>query len=494
MFQFNKKIQREIVHEISNPLMRIFKQSFTEGVVPLSWKEAHVSPIFKKGKKLDPGNYRPVSLTSMICKIMESIIRDKFVNHLISEDLIAASQHGFVPKRSCITNLIATIDKWTKALDNSQVVDSIYLDFSKAFDKVPHQRLLVKLKSLGIDGPCLNWIESFLSQRRQRVTVNGTLSDWSDVLSGIPQGSVLGPILFVVYINDMPEVIDSYINLFADDSKSFHIIKDINDTLELQLDLNKLTDWSRKWQLEFNVPKCKSFRLGTTDDTAVENTWYKLNEKHIEWSRCEKDLGVYVDNELVFDDHINITTAKADKVVGIIRRSFKTLDKHTFNLLYKALVRPILEYGHTVWFPVLRRQILSIESVQRRATKLVRELTNLDYEERLRALRLPTLLFRRMRGDIIETWKYLNKKYDVDVSNLFTLQSDAKPGMNTRGHAFKLEKPRCETRTRHNFFTMRVINDWNSLPNKVVNSITVNQLKSNLDKHWINHPAKFTVD
>ena len=222
-----------------------------------------MTAIFKKGKKTDPGNYRPVSLTSVISKIMESIVRDEIVSHLMKNNLITDAQHGFVPGRDCMTQLLECIEDWTRRLESSKAFDVIYTDFSKAFDSVPHERLFLKLEAMGIKGDVLYWIKSFLRGRTQCVNVDGTKSTWRDVLSGIPQGSVIGPILFVIFINDMPsEVKHNFCKLFADDCKLYGNVK-LDEENSMQLDLTNLVDWSKRWQQPFNAKKCKAMHLGS---------------------------------------------------------------------------------------------------------------------------------------------------------------------------------------------------------------------------------------
>ena len=293
------KILKEIVEQISMPLAHVFNMSVQEGIVPLEWKEANIIPLFKKGSRNKSVNYRPVSLTSVICKLLETIIRDHMMDFLLKHRLINHSQHGFLKARSCLTNLLCFFEEITKWVDEVSPVDIIYLDFQKAFDKVPHQRLILKLKSHGMGNSIINWIEQWLTDRRQRVVVDGEVSSWKSVLNGVPQGSVLGPILFLVYINDLEEgVIGKEVSSwksvlsgvpqgsvlgpilflvyiddleegvtgnilkFADDTKLFRKTKEIGDKQKLQDDIDKLVRWSEKWQMLFNVGKCKCLHTG----------------------------------------------------------------------------------------------------------------------------------------------------------------------------------------------------------------------------------------
>ena len=229
------------------------------------WKTAEVVPIFKKGKKSDPNNYRPVSLTSSVCKLVETVIRDAIFKHLESNELLTDAQYGFRKGRSCCTQLLDSMKDWANAIDEGYSMDIIYLDYRKAFDSVPHERLLNKLEAYGIKGEIHRWIRNFLIGRTQRVIVNGEYSKAASVSSGIPQGSVLGPILFLIFINDLPEILQSIVKLFADDTKLYRTIVDKNDETILQNDIDQIAAWSERWQIPFNVNKCKVLKVGKND-------------------------------------------------------------------------------------------------------------------------------------------------------------------------------------------------------------------------------------
>ncbi|XP_077989646.1 uncharacterized protein LOC144443981 [Glandiceps talaboti] len=376
------------------------------------------------------------------------------------------------------------------AIDENKPVDVVYLDFAKAFDTVPHTRLLIKLKAYGIDGKVLTWINSFLSIRKQRVIVNGSKSEWSQVLSGIPQGSVLGPALFICFINDLPDsIMHSICLMFADDTKVYRTVESVQDCQLLQEDIDNLTDWSDLWQLKFNATKCKIMHIGYTNT----NTEYTMNSNNVQEplqvTELEKDLGVHVDPELKFSSHVENEVNKANQILGLIRRSFIYLEEESLKKLFIALVRPHLEYANTVWSPRFIKDINLIESVQRRATKLLAKLRNLDYEDRLAYLDLHSMVYRRARGDMIALWKYTHGKYNA---NHHFLQLDT-TGV-TRGHPLKLKKFGFSKSVRAHFFGNRVINTWNSLPATLVTSNSLNCFKNNLDSVWEHWKYSTNID
>ena len=268
--ELSPRLLLHVQEEICYPLWRLFLLTLREGGVPDDWKRANVVSIFKAGSRSKAENYRPVSLTSQICKMFEALVRDALVGYLEANGLIRASQHGFRKGRSCLTNLLRFLDEVTDGLDGGGSVDVIFLDFAKAFDKVPHERLLRKMEAYGIGGEVLAWVREWLRDRKQRVGLGGCWSEWCRVLSGVPQGSVLGPILFLIFIDDLDDGLSSTILKFADDTKIYGGVDSWEDRNRLQRDLERLVEWADRWQMSFNVEKCKVMHLGGHNMEGVE--------------------------------------------------------------------------------------------------------------------------------------------------------------------------------------------------------------------------------
>ena len=472
------KILKECRESLSLPIFIIMKKSFESGCLPVNWLRANITSIFKKGKRDEPLNYRPISLTSVICKLMEKILRKRIIEHLENNNIFSAHQHGFRAHRSCLTALLEYFEDITKALDENVPIDAVYLDCQKAFDSVPTKRLLTKVHAVGIRGKLYEWIKAFLTGREQRVQIRGESSSWCNVTSGVPQGSVLGPVLFLIYINDIVMNIESTIKIFADDAKVYRKIRSFEDSAILQTDLDHLSEWSRKWLLKFNSQKCKVMHFGHSNPKNA----YSLNQNLLEISTEEKDLGVHVSDSFKFSNHISKIAAKANSILGRINRAFENKDKEIIKLLYVSMVRPHLEYAVQSWSPYLRKDIYLLEQVQRRATRLIPEIRHLPYEERLKALNLTSLEDRRTRGDLIEVFKMVHGIENIDYKKFFSISTGG-PSCQTRGHRLKIELPFSRTEKRKNFFSIRSINAWNKLPSVVVLSPNVNTFKNRYDDH-----------
>ena len=311
-------------------------------------------------------------------------------------------------------------------IDTGYPTDVIYLDFSKAFDKVPHKRLLLKIRSLGIGEKISDWLEDWLTDRRQRVVVRGCESDWLPVKSGVPQGSVMGPILFLI-INDIEEDVMSKVLKFSDDTKIYRSVSTMEDVQELQKDLRRLYQWSLEWQMLFNVEKCKCLHFGVNN----RNHQYTLGDQGIENVTAEKDLGVIVKENLDVSDQVAEKVKTANKVLGMINRIYDDKSQHNIISLYKSLVRPHLEYAIQAWRPYKQKDIDAIEKVQRRATRMIEGMQNVDYGERLRRTNLISLEMRRLRADLIEVFKIVNGLEGLRAEDFFeTLRIGSTRGLS----------------------------------------------------------------
>jgi len=452
---------KELAADAAPALAMIFNKSLDEGIVPEDWKEANVTPIFKKGSKSLPGNYRPVSLTAVACKLMESMIRDDITQHLEANKLIKNSQHGFMKGRSCATNLLEFLEKATTVVDGGGSFDVIYLDFAKAFDKVPRHRLMKKVRAHGIRGPLLQWINEWLSGRRQRVVLNGKFSSWEEVLSGVPQGSVLGPLLFIIFINDLDASATTVdiIKKFADDTKLGQDVTDPRGCEALQAALDGLVEWAATWGMQFNIAKCKVLHLGARNNKHV----YTMNGENLTETLSEKDIGVYVTHKLKPAEQCKTAARTAQAVLGQLTRAFHYRDRHVFVRLYKQYVRPHLEFCTQAWAPWNEEDKVCLEKVQQKAIKMVSGLRAHTYEERLRELGLTTLEERRHQADMAMVHKIVHRQSGLTPETWFEMAGARR---NTRSAADPLNIVVKHGRldVRRNFFSIRVIDSWNEIP------------------------------
>ena len=470
---FLPKVMKNVAAGLAPHLSQVFEYSLETGQVPLDWRSANVCPIHKKGPEDQASNFRPVSLTSVPGKVLESLIKDRIVIHLERNQLLTDSQHGFRAGRSCLTNLLEFYHGMIGAYDRSGSVDVIFLDFQKAFDKVPHRRLMSKVRALGIVGKVADWIEAWLSNRRQRVVIGGTPSGWLPVTSGVPQGSVLGPLLFLIYINDIDAGIISRMSKFADDTKLGANAADPESVETLRRDLARIGEWSERWQMPFNTGKCKTLHVGGQN---LRNE-YHLQGSLISPSERELDLGVVMTSEFKFGAQCIAAERKAQKVLGYIKRVFIHRNRQTVMTLYKSLVRPHLEYAVQFWSPTYRCDVDRLERIQARVTKLVPEIRNKGYARRLQDLDLHTLEQRRLRGQLIETYKIIRGYSTLDPTKIFSFNVNA-----TRNHGYKLEVPRFRTNKFRDFMTVKICAVWNALPAQVVNAPSVESFKRHLDR------------
>ena len=472
------RFMKECADQLSPILAQIFQQSITTGQVPDDWRRANVVPIFKKGDRTKPSNYRPVSLTAIACKILEHVIVSNMMDHLDKHNILTDYQHGFRQKRSCESQLFITVHDLASALNTSSQIDLAVLDFSKAFDKVPHQRLTRKLEYYGIRGNVNNWIGSFLNNRQQQVVVDGETSSQAPVTSGVPQGSVLGPALFLVYINDITDNINSKIRLFADDCLIYREVKSVEDHQGLQEDLDNLHSWSNTWQMAFNVSKC--FTMSVTNARKNKRSWtYSMGGENMEKVDDTSYLGVQISKNLKWNQHIHSITSKANRILGLLRRNLRDTPKEVKECAYHTLVRPKLEYSCAIWNPHTEELKNKLEKVQRTAARFV---LNRPYHrgatesvsEMLRELKWVPLERRRTAQALTFIYKMTNGLISIPSSYHPTPLRTSTRNSNIK--SYKLYQPRVDA-FKYSLLP-RTIPIWNKLSNDAVQASTLDTFKA----------------
>ena len=465
--ELHPRVLKELATELGPVLAHLFQQSIDTGEIPKEWSLANICPLFKKSDRSLACNYRPVSLTCVPCKLLEHIVCSNIMAHLDEYKLLSDRQHAFRKGHSCETQLTTVINDWAKILDNRGQVDTFILDFEKAFDTPPHELLKSKLFGYGIGGKTLKWIDSFLCFRQQRVVVNGVKSDWAPVLSGVPQGTVLGPLLFSLYINDISSDIESEIRLFADDCVCYREIKDKKDTMKLQRDIDRLGSWARKWGMRFQPVKCNMMQL-TRKRIKKIHASYTLEGTNLENVESIKYLGVTITSDLRWNTHVSNVCTKANRTLGFLRRNLHSCPQEVKEAAYKGLVRPVLDYGSSVWDPpgvVLQEEL---ESVQKRAARFVTG--NYDYETGsmtgiLGQLKWESLKKRRKDNRLILLYKGLKGKASVPTDDLIP-----KTRRCRNQHSMAFQTPIANTDVYKGSFFPQTIRDWNALPDSLISS------------------------
>ena len=461
---------KECKEQLAYPIFKIWRKSLDTGDIPEVLKTQGIVPIYKKGDKSSPANYRPVSLTSHLIKLFEKILRKKMVTYIEENSILTEQQHGFRRHRNCLTQLLIHIDNILSIVGDEANADVIYLDFAKAFDKVDHKILLYKIQKLGIQGKVYNWIESFLRNRKQRVIVDGESSEAATVISGVPQGTVLGPILFLLFINDITEAIK-----FANIKLTLKIRND-EDHRKLQSDLHAAIMWSLLNNMELNKEKFQLIHYGNSKELKIN---YKLdNETVLENSTEIKDLGVTVSEDLSWLKHIVEITNSGKKFAGWILRSFKNRSPILLQL-FKIFIISKIEYAAPLWMPYLKKDIEKLESLQRTFTSKIIGLEELNYHERLKSLNLYSLQRRRERFCIITVWKIANNLYPNQLNIEF--YPTKRFGIKCRRKIFRTKRIHIRT-IQHNSFNSIGPALFNCIPRNVKEKETLLSFKAALDK------------
>lgn len=403
-------ILKKCASDLARPLTLIFNKSLSTGVFPVTWKKSFVIPIFKSGNRSDVANYRGVCIQSAIPKILDRLVCTELAS--ACKQLISNHQHGFVPRRSTVTNLLSYQHDILQAIQSGQAVHSVYTDVAKAFDRVDTRFLIAKMRSYGLGDSILHWFSDYLAGRTQQVRIGNSLSSPIDVLSGVGQGSHTGPLLFSLFFNDLPEVIrHSSILMFADDVKLYKSISDNSDCILLQSDLDRFTSWLTQNGMQLSLHKCAVIEFSRSHSSY--NHTYNINAESLPYVQQIKDLGILFDRNLSFIPQISNLSLRCHKVMGYVFRNSKGLSSEAFSLLYKSLVRSLLEYASIVWSPYYEVHSYTLERVQRRFLSYFR------YRFPQETSSLDTLAERRKMVDL----RFLDKLVEgqIDCSKLLEL-------------------------------------------------------------------------
>ena len=489
------KVIKECKENICVPIDIIWKRSFHSETIPPACKTQFISPIFKKGYRTYPENYRPISLTSHFIKIFERVIRQRMVKFLEENSILSSTQHGFRKGRSCLTQLLAHYDRIMQNLNSGQETDVIYLDYAKAFDKVDHNTLLKKLHRYGIRGKLHNWIKEFLINRTQTVVIDGHHSVYENVKSGVPQGSVLGPILFILYINDLnAHVKYSTIGSFADDTRASKAISTIKDTQELQSDLNSIVEWSQhnnmklhEKKFEFLCYRIKQFNLLEELPFSSEYTSYNTPNGHtLQPKPIVKDLGVFLSEDYTWTYHINTIAKDARKMAAWVLGVFRNRSTKVMLQLYKSMVRSRLEYCCPLWNPHRVTDIQTLEEIQRSFTRKIHGLSQMNYWERTKKLGLMSLQRRRERYVIITIFKIINDMIPNDI--MIDWYSHPRLGVRVKIPPFNHRAPQYASSLLESSFKISGAKLWNMLPASVNTNVTLEKFKTSLSTFLKEYP------
>ena len=495
-------ILKNCSYSLSYPLAILFSKCYNSSQIPQDWRNANVVPIHKKGDKANVENYRPISLTSLVMKLFEKCIREKVME--LCQDKITEFQHGFLPNKSCTSQMLAFTCDLSVNLNNGLQTDIIYFDFAKAFDSVSHDIILEKLKhQYGVDGKLLSFILNYLKDRKQRVVIDGQFSTWQPVLSGVPQGSVLGPTLFVLFINDIVNVLsdDTKVLLYADDMKIWRKVDSAEDQTILQNDINRLYRWSVSNKMNFHPSKCKVVQ--STLRHNILPSLYRMNNISLQVSEKETDLGVVITPKLLFNEHHRGIINKASQKLGLVKRNCSfTKCIASRKLLYLSLVRSLFEHCSQVWCPTNPTQVAKFVKIQKRAIKWIFNepycrYSEKDYLGKLKELNILPMDYKFQLNDLTIFHKIYHGKYSVGLPPFILKYTD----MNDLNSAYFQRQTRTYNDSdRHkvkcilapkvnsfkNSFFVRSARSWNSLPADIRSHDSIDSFKANLEKYFWN--------
>ena len=469
----SNRILKELADQIGEPLTCLFNQSLAKGLVPEGWKKSHVSPIPKNEDTSLPSNYRPISLLSNIDKAFERCIFKHIYNHIHDNNILTPYQSGFTPGDSTTNQLTYLYNTFSEALDSGKEVRVVFCDISKEFDRVWHKGLLCKLKAAGITGTFLDWSKDYLIGRKQRVVIPGAMYDWTFINAGVPQGSILGPLLFLIFINDIVTDIGSNVRLFADDT-SLYIIVEHPDLAArcINFDLHTISDWAGKWLVKFSPPKTESMVV-TRKINKPNHPPLFMSDVLIKEVSSHKHLGVHLSSDCTWHSHIERIKEKAWQRLNIMRRLKFILDRKSLEIINTSFIRPVLEYGDTIWDNCTLYEKRELDKIQNEAARITTGATALVsiqalYDE----VGWETLQTRRTNHKLSLCFKMQHDLAPTYLTNLVP-PSFSETSRYALRNADDYTTIQCKTQHHYSSFLPSVIRDWNNLPQqaKQINSL-----------------------
>lgn len=474
------KLFKEAINEIAKPLKNLFKLSLMLKRFPDPWKRANLTAIHKKDDPSKPSNYRPISLLNYEGKLMERCVYKYLSQYLIQNSVISEFQSGFQTGDSTINQLTFLCNEFSKAIDDNKEIRLVFLDISKAFDKVWHRGLLAKLRAVGFSDNIVDWLSSYLNNRQQRVCLRGKVSSWKTINAGVPQGSILGPVLFLIFINDIVHDIRTNIRLFADDTMIYKIVHQPNLTaVELNLDLDTIKTWAKKWMVDFNPQKTKSLIISKKKQQ-IFHPILSMEQMQIEEVSQHKHLGITISDSFTWTKHIENMSAKAWKRIGSLRRYKFLIDRGSLFKMYTVFIRPLLEYGNTVWDNCSVENKRALENIQIEALRIVTGGTKVCSIQKLYDdTKCETLSKRRYEQKLCHLYKIINGATPVYLHRLLpprVQQISRYPLRNSDDFS----TPISHTVTYSTSFIPSTIRDWNALSQNIKDAQTLNSFKLKL--------------
>ncbi|MES9994358.1 MAG: reverse transcriptase family protein [Candidatus Thiodiazotropha sp.] len=485
----DNRLLKELAQPLCAPLADLFNFSIAKGKVPNLWKQANVTPVFKKNDPSDVSNYRPISLLNTLGKVLEKIVHKYVFNFLNDHHVITTLQSGFVPGDSTVNQLVDIYNTFCRALDEGKEVRAIFCDISKAFDRVWHKGLLFKLHSVGISGSLLQWFTDYLANRKQRVVIPGASSNWSSVQAGVPQGSILGPLLFLLYINDIVENINSSIRLFADDTTLYIIVDNpVQAAYQLNSDLSKIHQWANQWLVTFNPSKSESV-IFSRKRNRPNHPQVLMDQEPIQDVNLHKHLGIIFSNDCTWHDHLEYIKSKAWTRINVMRKLKFKLDRKSLQIIYFTFIRPILEYADVVWSNCTQYEINELEKIQNEAARIVSGATKLvSINALIHECGWETLLNRRKKHKLLLFYKMQNSLSPNYLSSLVPPTIGNTTSYPLRNSS-DLLTVHASSQLYYNSFLPSVIREWNELPEDVRNLPSIATFKHELNSDILKIPT-----